>query len=193
MAPDHVQRVIDLLWPDGEGPGTSPVFALLDGARDPRIEPMIRFSQRQYRCLYSGRLSPALTAAAPCVVFLAREGRFTPELIEAAWGRSWGQFIVGNDDCTHEQLRRHFRRYLKVRDEDGHTYLFRFYDPRVLRIYLPTCTPLEREAFFGPVQRFVIDDGTPAARPVVLDPGRPQSTTIAQPARQPDLQFVSTP
>ncbi len=37
--------------------------------------------------------------------------------------------------------------------EGGGTLLFRYYDPRVLRIFLPTCTPAELREFFGPLSR----------------------------------------
>jgi hypothetical protein len=35
--------------------------------------------------------------------------------------------------------------------------LFRFYDPRVLRVYLPTCWPGELTRMFGPVESFVME------------------------------------
>jgi hypothetical protein len=34
-------------------------------------------------------------------------------------------------------MARRRRRFLRVKDEDG--LVFRFYDPRVMRVYLPTC------------------------------------------------------
>lgn len=38
--------------------------------------------------------------------------------------------------------------------------LFRFYDPRVLRFQLAECGTARLNDFFGPVQRFVIENGT---------------------------------
>jgi hypothetical protein len=35
---------------------------------------------------------------------------------------------------------------------------FRYYDPRVLRIYLPTCNAQELATVFGPVTSFVLED-----------------------------------
>jgi hypothetical protein len=35
--------------------------------------------------------------------------------------------------------------------------LFRYYDPRVLRAFLPTCTLEEANTFFGPVDAFVAE------------------------------------
>ena len=39
--------------------------------------------------------------------------------------------------------------------------LFRFYDPRVLRVFLPTCTPKEVLEFFGPIKRYVLEGEEP--------------------------------
>ena len=39
----------------------------------------------------------------------------------------------------------------------GERVYFRFYDPRVLRVYLPTCSSSELKGVFGPVGRFVVE------------------------------------
>ena len=38
--------------------------------------------------------------------------------------------------------------------------LFRFYDPRVLRDFLPQCSPEEVTNFFGPVTQFLMADAS---------------------------------
>lgn len=58
-------------------------------------------------------------------------------------------------DVTLQLLRRHLRTLLRVRDEAGRTLMFRFYDPRVLRAYLPTCTSSEWQSVFGPVHQLI--------------------------------------
>jgi hypothetical protein len=150
-------RLIAYLWPDGDLPTTPQVYALLDGARDRRIEPMIRLSGLEYTCLYGGRLSPALESAAPYLVHLTPRSSFTSDLIALGWGRSWGVLTVVPPDCTIQQQRRHFRTLLRVKTEDGRTLVFRFYDPRVLRVYLPTCTSRESEHVFGPIPTIGIE------------------------------------
>ena len=42
-------------------------------------------------------------------------------------------------------------------DEAGRRLIFRYYDPRVLRVYLPTCWPAELETVFGPVDCFLTE------------------------------------
>ena len=38
---------------------------------------------------------------------------------------------------------------------------FRYYDPRVLRVYLPTCNARELQTVFGPVLRYLVEDEKP--------------------------------
>jgi hypothetical protein len=48
-----------------------------------------------------------------------------------------------------------------VRDERGNRLVFRYYDPRVLRVYLPTCTASELRRVFGPIECFWMESGDP--------------------------------
>ena len=149
MEPDQLAKQ---LWPNGSGPKANQAYILLDGARDKRIVPMVRSSGLPWECLYAGALSPALMAAAPYIVQISPESRFFNQLAPRAWGNAWGIFATAKPDVTLQALRRHYRTLLRVQDEQGRILAFRFYDPRVMRIYLPTCTAAERATFFGPVQ-----------------------------------------
>ena len=137
-----------------EGSAPSSVWAVLDGARSPAIHLALIESRLEYRSLYSGRLPPELGRASPQLVELPAGHRLRARLLDAGLGRSWGIFLVTDEP---DNLRHHLRRWLKVRSANGRRYLFRFYDPRVLRAWLPTCTPDELARFFGPVQRFVCE------------------------------------
>jgi hypothetical protein len=151
------------LWPEGDGRQGTQIFAVLDGARDKRIEPLVRTSGQDYRCLYSGSLSPRLAAAAPYLIALPSPhiSGFARALLEQAWGQSWGIFL--ESAASLMDLRRHFRGFLRVKDESGKFLIFRWYDPRVLRVYLPTCNAEDLRIVFGPVDRFVVEADTPDA------------------------------
>jgi hypothetical protein len=148
-------RLIEAMWPPAEA-GTS-VWAIVDCARDRRIYPALRTSGLDYRCLYSGRLSPEVEAAAPHLIEVASTFTFTPKLIDMGWGNSWGVFLRIADPSD---LRHHLRRFLRVQDESGRMLLFRYYDPRVLRAYLPTCRPDELSIVFGPISSYLVEDQT---------------------------------
>ena len=133
------------------------MFAVLDGARSPLIVPALRGVPRW--CLFSGNLSPELAAAAPYLAALDRWSEATQALLASGWGKSWGVLLAAPTDA--ETLRRHLRRFLRVQDPRGKTVYFRYYDPRVLRAYLPTCNAAEVRGFFGPIARIVIEGKDP--------------------------------
>jgi len=145
-----IERLLAALFPPG-GSAAPEVFAVLDGARDERIYRAVYDSRLDHECLFAGDISYDLAAAAPYLVRLEREAAFTRWLLEHGWGRSFGIFAWSRADL--EALRRHFRRVLQVKDEGGRRLYFRYYDPRVLRRYVPTCTAAELRELFGPLVR----------------------------------------
>jgi hypothetical protein len=56
----------------------------------------------------------------------------------------------------------HLRTIFKVYDEAGAMFYFRYYDPRVIRAYLPTCTARECRTFFGPIRSIFVEGEEPA-------------------------------
>ena len=141
-------------------------------ARDERIYDAVGGTLLPKYCLYSGDLPHLLQRTAPYLVQLEREDRFTRYLIDTGWGSSWATFI--RTETGIKQLRRHLREFLRVRDESGKRLIFRYYDPRVLRVYLPTCWPAELDTFFGPISAFITEGEDPG------DSGIPQSAWHAR-------------
>ncbi|MBI1833065.1 MAG: DUF4123 domain-containing protein [Planctomycetes bacterium] len=133
----------------------APLFALLDGARDIRIYVMLMACKEQFQSLYEGPQGEALAPQGPYLVSLPKESPFLETLVREGWGKSWGVYLTS--PSSFAEVRKHFRRFLEVRLPTGKVAYFRYYDPRVLRTYLPTCTSEEREQFFGPVQRFICE------------------------------------
>lgn len=158
------QRLIDYLWPDGDTLSGAQVYMLLDGARHPAIAQLVRFGKLEYACLYAGQLTPRLQAAAPYLVHMAAASPLSHALLERGWQHNWGVIVVTKAQVTLKQLRLHFKKILRVRDESGTELAFRFYDPRVLRMFLSCCTPDQACQLFGPVSRLIIGpNGTQCA------------------------------
>lgn len=139
----------------GELHPTDPVYAVLDGARDRRMKAWIDSTQAPAWCLYRGELHPDLVNAAPYLLRLGRGHAYTEQFFGMGWRNSWG--VLFSSPAPTAELRRHLRRFLRARTEQGRILAFRWYDPRVLRIYLPTCTPEEIDAFFGPITALVAE------------------------------------
>ncbi|WP_224366328.1 DUF4123 domain-containing protein [Hyalangium versicolor] len=144
-----IDRIIETLWQSERQDEHGRVYAVLDAARDEAVLPFLLSNEVRHECLYEGPLPREILAVAPYLVPLEREKPFTRELLKQAWGRSWGLFVTAFEDAS--TVRRHLRHFLKVKDEQGKRLYFRFYDPRVMRVFLPTCTPYELKALFGPL------------------------------------------
>lgn len=91
-------------------------------------------------------------------------------------GTSAGILLI--TPAATDALLSHLRELFHVTDEEGHRFFFRFYDPRVLRAFLPTCNAMDARNFFGPVRRVLCEteqgDGILACMPhrtgVLIDP-----------------------
>jgi hypothetical protein len=136
-----------------------PLYAILDAARDPLILARLVKCQEDHQSLYEGSAGNQLAAAAPYLVSLPRESAFLDTLIRDGWGKSWGVYLTC--DKPFKEVRKHLRHFLMVELEGGENVYFRFYDPRALRVFLPTCTPSEVNQFFGPITTYLMEANTP--------------------------------
>ena len=133
-------------------------FAILDGAAIPDLPMKIYEMQPHSVCLYRGELEPDIAEVAPYLVELFPDTNFTDWLLtEGTGGKSWGIFARSPFSLT--ELRKHFRKFLTVYDEAGNPLLFRYYDPRVLVKFLPTCDKDGLEKLFGRVTEYFAEDG----------------------------------
>jgi len=141
----------------GEVAGRGRLFALLDAARSERIVPMLQTAVDEYTSLYEGITAVTVAEAAPYLVHLKQNSRLLKSLVSAGWGNSWGIFVESASSLR--ELRGHFRRLLFVtREDNGASVYFRFYDPRILRTFLPLCTPRQGPMIFGPIYKFFVED-----------------------------------
>jgi hypothetical protein len=131
------------------------LFALLDAARAPAVPARLAEFKVEHVSLLAGEMGELLKDVAPYLARCPQDSPFTKWLLEEGWGNSWGIFVSAN--LSLEELRRHLKRFLLVKDEEDKKYHFRFYDPRVLRVFLPTCTPTEAAQFFGRIRQFLVE------------------------------------
>jgi hypothetical protein len=134
------------------------VFTVLDGASVEQLPQLLWKHKPQNVCLYRGELEPDMAAVAPYLVKLEFDHRFTKLVCEKGWGKHWGIFVITPAEVDMRTLRQHFRRFLMVLSPEGKSIYFRYYDPRVLRVYLPTCNAEEMKTVFGPVSSYIVED-----------------------------------
>jgi hypothetical protein len=125
------------------------LYAVLDAARQPSA--LLEYIHGQglpSYSLFSGRLARRLDHVAPFLVAVGEDPGFL-SLWEEYFGENYGVLLLSG--APTGELWRHLRGLFVSSDEDGNEYFFRFYDPRVLDLYLPTCTPHDLSSFLGPV------------------------------------------
>jgi hypothetical protein len=129
------------------------LFAVLDAARSQRILDLLYGSAEEYHSLYEGPQGDALADVAPYLVRLSQGSSLLGALLTEGWGEHWGIYLT----CANpfRELRRHLRKALMIHAEGWENRMyFRFYDPRVLRTFLPICTAEQLNGIFGPINCF---------------------------------------
>lgn len=156
--PQQLEKIKQILFLPPEDRLPVSTYVILDTARDKVIYPKIMNADIQSICLYHGAKAVELATVAPYLVQLEKDAPFTDWLLKDGWGESWGIFLQAPASFKLNELQHHFRKFLMVYDEDGKPLYFRFYDPRVFRVYLPTCNESELEIIYGPVNRYLVEN-----------------------------------
>jgi pSer/pThr/pTyr-binding forkhead associated (FHA) protein len=134
----------------------APLFAVLDAARTMRVIEVLRESVEDYRSLYEGVQGEALAFWAPYLVALPKGSRLLDQLVLEGWGRRWGIYLTC--ERPFDEVRTQLRRILMVsNDRSRKPMYFRFYDPKMLRLVLPTCGARQREQIFGEIEAFLVE------------------------------------
>ncbi len=134
-------------------------YLLLDGAQ---AEGSIIHAQKlnPSNCsLYEGKKMRHLISVSPFLFTFEENTEFANWYFQNGWGKSWG--ILLSSSASFDFLLNHFRRFLIMPGEQGKDLYFRFYDPRVLRGFLPGYDKNQLIEFFGPVDTFYCEDESP--------------------------------
>lgn len=131
------------------------VFAILDGASISDLPRVLYEKQPPNYCLMRGKVGPDMATVAPYVIGLIPGSPFTQWLLDEPVGKHYGVFATSRQSMN--AMRKHFRDLFLVHDEAGVPMHFRFYDPRVMHAFLPTCNAGELRKFFGPIDKYVAE------------------------------------
>jgi hypothetical protein len=130
-------------------------YILLDAARVGEQMDKAKELNTQNHGLYNKKGEEYLRTVAPYLFSFNENDEFINWFKTEGWGSSWGVLI--NSRANMEQLNAHFRNHITAKTEDSEEFYFRFYDPRVLRVFLPTCSLFQLKEFFGPVSSFTCE------------------------------------
>ena len=137
------------------------LFGIVDGARCVELayEAQIQFGAKMYS-LFAPEVQAPLWNVAPYLVTIDSASGYLHN-----WARRWGENagVLVLTDADDEPLYQHLREIFVVRDDQKQEFFFRYYDPRVLRTFVPTCTPAQLREFFGPLQTILAESEDGAA------------------------------
>jgi hypothetical protein len=129
------------------------VYVILDACDAPAVPEKARsLGEGRAASLYNGTSQQDYWAIAPYLC------KADPKLLEwvrdLLWKEPWGIVAVSTSDF--ESVRAHFRKFLIVQSPEGEYWYFRFYDPRVLPVFLESSNAEELKEFFGPIQAYAM-------------------------------------
>jgi hypothetical protein len=133
-----------------------PNFVLIDGALWGTDLKKAKKNCKVFRSLFRGEMGERLDKGAPY-------------LFEVEAGEVFEQWVKKQDpvkrrvtwlhsSSTLDALRKHLRRFLRMKNEDGGFIYFRFYDPLVLHTVLPNLTEEQRMEFFKEINYIEAED-----------------------------------
>ena len=132
-------------------------FLLLDGARIEDKLDEAKNMNEYHASLYKGKSEEILAAVAPYLFIVPPKKKFIKWVENNIWGNSG--CVMLSSDLGFADVYMHLRNFLMVKGPDNKDLYFRFYDPRVLKKFLPTCTKEQLSEFFGPINLFAVEDG----------------------------------
>ncbi|MBK1694019.1 hypothetical protein CKO09_04620 [Chromatium weissei] len=135
--------------------------AVLDGASIPNLLTLLAVHKLPHVCLLPGDVDEELAQVAPYLVQFQANSEFLTHFLAEGLHKHWG--ILAASNAHLRTLRIHFRNLLSVWNFEGKPLFFRYYDPRVLRIYLPTCNTEELDVLFNSVTAYYIEGEAPAS------------------------------
>ncbi|MBI4909263.1 MAG: DUF4123 domain-containing protein [Acidobacteria bacterium] len=134
----------------------APLFVLLNGDIETRVGGILKSSTELFQPLADGMAWDGVPAPDVYLAYLPATSTLLPRLVKESWGQHWSLFFTCASPLP--ELYRHLRQFLVVQSGEGRWFYFRFYDPRLMQTFLPSCSQRELTQFFGPVQSFLLQD-----------------------------------
>lgn len=137
------------------------------------------------QCLYTGQLAQELKQHAPYLIDLTLSAKqladddevpkFHRDFFQKHWGENTG--IIFQSETAIDKIHFHLKKFIKIQDEDGKWFYFRFFDPRVMNHYLDSIQrwPQRIAKWYG------IAKGTPLINQIVCEQNNGLSVNVYRP------------
>ncbi|KDE40898.1 hypothetical protein ADINL_0547 [Nitrincola lacisaponensis] len=129
-------------------------YAVLDTSRVPLLLERLEEANLPFQCLFKGDAEESLKTAAPYLVELKENHKFTRQLFSKTgmasdlWDRYPGVYFRSR--ALIDQLATHFRRFTKVKNEQGKWLFYRFWDSNFFLVVLKQLSPAKGLAIMPP-------------------------------------------
>jgi hypothetical protein len=135
------------------------LYAVVDAAANSAIYPglLALASVEEITSLYDGNAARVCADAAPYLLALDADGAAATWLAATPWLNDATIFLRSR--AAMPEVRTRLRRLTRVGAPDGRVLLFRFYDPIILRAFLPTCDIQQAAEFFDDIDEYLVFDG----------------------------------
>ena len=134
-------------------------FVLLDAARMGAEIDTAKALNPDFISLFRGKNEEPLDLVAPFLFPFNPLSEFANWFLKTGWGNSWG--VLFTSPAEINVLVKHFQLKLFVKTRDRGAFYFRFYDPRVLRVFIPACDQQQLQDFLSPVHCFICEADDP--------------------------------
>lgn len=135
-------------------------FALLDASQSADIPISLEGFSDPARCLFDGAAYEDMAEVAPWLVELARYSDAWDWFVEDGYGHNWGILIHSRLELP--RLKTHLKKFLKIEDEAGERYFFKYYRPEHFNRYAPGFDGAQRAAFWRAVEAVYAESRDPA-------------------------------
>ena len=148
-----------------------PLYTIVDAAQDSaKIMQLLKYPPRQtaMASLFEGERVEELANVAPYLIeFTQRDNPLLIQLVQQGWQHHWAIYFSypNGFEAAGDKLRRNLP--IKAKDEIG---LFRFYDPRVFNLFIPSFDAKQCREFFGAVSHYWVADVKPRPQAITTVP-----------------------
>jgi Domain of unknown function (DUF4123) len=120
---------------DPDQPPPLRAYALIDASQSPDIAVCLDAFASPARCLFDGEVGEDLGEVAPWLVELTRFDDAWDWFLAEGYGKNWG--ILMHSRLELPRLKTQLKRFLKITDDKGQSFFFKYYRPKHLNAYLP--------------------------------------------------------
>lgn len=140
--------------------GGPALFGVLDCAVDDGLYAHVkRLGPGYARCLFRDGLHPEVVAVSPHLIELRPDDLLTLAWTTEGRGRNWGVLIRSR--AGFHAVWSRLRRFTQAKLPDGEgPVLFRFWDPRVFRVWAPVLEPDQVPEWFRDIDAWEAEDGS---------------------------------